>query len=217
MKLKKATRLINQMNLQTRRDDTGLMPLTAKKLAGWGLVMSLCLAGPIFSAATPQSGAAVATEPDTNEKATMRISLKRGAVRGRSGRFEFFDASDGCPEEYTDIPGAKIFFGQTVASDRGVTKTLPLGQAIHVLHLGGRGAMKGLVSGGISEQRRRALQVVLTGDAELRIVGFEDFVPLWEVSDGIDVAPATDCENDATRETVNDTSIDELEANLSKR
>jgi hypothetical protein len=179
--------------------------------------MSLCLAGPIFSAATPQSSAAVATEPDTNEKATLRISLKRGAVRGRSGRFEFFDASDGCPEEYTDIPGAKIFFGQTVASDKGVTKTLPLGQAIHVLHLGGRGAMKGLVSGGISEQRRRALQVVLTGDAELRVVGFEDFVPLWEVSDGIDVAPATDCENDATRETVNDTSIDELEANLSKR
>ena len=179
--------------------------------------MSLCLAGPIFSAATPQSSAAVATEPDTNEKATLRISLKRGAVRGRSGRFEFFDACDGCPEEYTDIPGAKIFFGQTVASDKGVTKTLPLGQAIHVLHLGGRGAMKGLVSGGISEQRRRALQMVLTGDAELRVVGFEDFVPLWEVSDVIDVAPATDCENDATRENVNDTSIDELEANLSKR
>ena len=77
--------------------------------------------------------------------------------------------------------------------------------------------MRGLVSGGISEQRRRALQVVLTGDAELRVVGFEDFVPLWEVSDGIDVAPAPDCENDATQETVNDTSIDELEANLSKR
>jgi hypothetical protein len=205
------------MNLQTRRDDTGLMPSTAKKLARWGLVMSLCLAGPIFSAATPQSSAAVATEPDTNEKATLRISLKRGAVRGRSGRFEFFDASDGYPEEYTDISGAKIFFGQTVASDKGVTKTLPLGQAIHVLHLGGRGAMKGLVSGGISEQRRRALQVVLTGDAELRVVGFEDFVPLWEASGEIDVAPATDCENDATRETVNDTSIDELEANLSKR
>ena len=179
--------------------------------------MSLCLAGPIFSAATPQSSAAVATEPDTNEKAALRISLKRGAVRGRSGRFEFFDASDGCPEEYVDIPGAKVFFGQTVASDKGATKTLPVGQAIHVLHLGGRGAMRGLVSGGISEQRRRALQVVLTGDAELRVTGFEEFVPLWEASGEIDVAPATDCGNDATRETVNDTSIDELEANLSKR
>ena len=71
--------------------------------------MSLCLAGPIFSAATLQSSAAVASEPDTNEKAALRISLKRGAVRGRSGRFEFSDASDGCPEEYVDIPGAKVF------------------------------------------------------------------------------------------------------------
>lgn len=173
-------------------------------------MMSLCLAGPIFSGATLQSSGAVASEPDTNEKAALRISLKRGAVRGRSGRFEFFDASDGCPDEYVDIPGAKVFFGQAVASDKGATKTLPVGQAIHVLHLGGRGAMRGLVSGGISEQRRRALQVVLTGDAELRVTGFEEFVPLWEASGEIDVAPATDCENDATQETVNDTSIDEL-------
>ena len=136
----------------------------------------------------------------------MQISLKRGAVRGRSGRFEFFDASDGCPEEYTDIPGAKVFFGQTVASDKGATKRLPLGQAVHVLHIGGRGAMKGMVSGGISEQRRRALQVVLTGDAELRVVGFEDFVPLWEASGEIDVAPATDCENDEEQESEDDAS-----------
>lgn len=136
----------------------------------------------------------------------MQISLKRGAVRGRSGRFEFFDASDGCPEEYTDIPGAKVFFGQTVASDKGATKRLPLGQAVHVLHIGGRGAMKGMVSGGISEQRRRALQVVLTGDAELRVVGFEDFVPRWEASGEIDVAPATDCENDEEQESEDDAS-----------
>lgn len=157
-------------------------------------MMLLCLTSAVFSVATLQSNAAVANEPDTSEKASLQISLKRGAVRGRSGRFEFFDASDGCPEEYVDIPGAKIFFGQTVAVDKGATKTLPVGQAIHVLHLGGRGAMKGMVSGGISEQRRRALQVVLTGDAELRVVGFEDFVPLWEASGEIDVAPATDCE-----------------------
>ena len=100
--------------------------------------------------------------------------------------------------------GRQGFFGQTVASDKGVTKTLPVGQAIHVLHLGGRGAMKGIVSGGISEQRRRALQVVLTGDAELRVIGFEDFVPLWEASGEIEVAPATDCESD------DDTSSDQL-------
>ena len=66
--------------------------------------------------------------------------------------------------------------------------------------------MKGMVSGGISEQRRRALQVVLTGDAELRVVGFEDFVPLWEATGDIDVAPATDCENDEEQESEDDAS-----------
>ena len=177
--------------------------------------MPLCVTGAIFVGAIFQSSAIFASEPDASEsavsdKATLWISLKRGAVKGRSGRFEFFDASDGCPEEYVDIPGAKVFFGQTVASDKGVTKTLPVGQAIHVLHLGGRGAMKGIVSGGISEQRRRALQVVLTGDAELRVIGFEDFVPLWEASGEIDVAPATDCENDEDPEVEEDASLQEF-------
>ena len=176
--------------------------------------MLLCATGAIFGGAIFQSSATFASEGAASEsaasdKATLSISLKRGAVRGRSGRFEFFDASDGCPEEYVDIPGAKVFFGQTVASDKGVTKTLPVGQAIHVLHLGGRGAMKGIVSGGISEQRRRALQVVLTGDAELRVIGFEDFVPLWEALGEIEVAPATDCENDDDPEVEEDASSDE--------
>ena len=171
--------------------------------------MLLCATGAIFGGAIFQSSATFASEPDASDKATLSTSLKRGAVRGRSGRFEFFDASDGCPEEYVDIPGAKVFFGQTVASDKGVTKTLPVGQAIHVLHLGGRGAMKGIVSGGISEQRRRALQVELTGDAELRVIGFEDFVPLREASGEIEVAPATDCENDEDPEVEDDASADE--------
>ena len=69
--------------------------------------------------------------------------------------------------------------------------------------------MKGLVSGGVSETRRRALQVVLTGDAELRVIGFDDFVPLWEASGEIDVAPATDCENDEEQESEGDASSDE--------
>ena len=188
-----------------------MKPSTTRKVTGWALVMLLCATGAIFGGAIFQSSATFASEPDASDKATLSISLKRGAVRGRSGRFEFFDASDGCPEEYVDIPGAKVFFGQTVASDNGVTKTLPVGQAIHVLHLGGRGAMKGIVSGGISEQRRRALQLVLTGDAELRVIGFEDFVPLWEASGEIEVAPATDCENDEEPEVEEDASSDESE------
>ena len=70
--------------------------------------------------------------------------------------------------------------------------------------------MKGLVSGGITETRRRALQVVLTGDAELRVVGFEDFVPLWEATGDIDVAPATDCENDEDSEVEEVLSSEDL-------
>ena len=70
--------------------------------------------------------------------------------------------------------------------------------------------MKGMVSGGISEQRRRALQVVLTGDAELRVVGFKDFVPLWEASGEIDVAPVTDCENNEDSEVEEVPSSDDL-------
>ena len=187
-----------------------MKPSTTRKVTGWALVMLLCATGAIFGGAIFQSSATFASEPDASDKATLSISLKRGAVRGRSGRFEFFDASDGCPEEYTDIPGAKVFFGQTVASDKGATKRLPLGQAVHVPHIGGRGAMKGMVSGGISEQRRRALQVVLTGDAELRVIGFEDFVPLWEASGEIIVAPATDCENDEDSEVEEVPSSDDL-------
>ena len=197
------------------RSSTGVKPSTTRKVTGWALVMLLCATGAIFGGAIFQSSATFASEPDASESAasetaTLRISLKRGAVRGRSGRFEFFDASDGCPEEYVDIPGAKVFFGQTVAVDKGATKMLPVGQAIHVLHLGGRGAMKGMVSGGISEQRRRALQVVLTGDAELRVVGFEDFVPLWEASGQINVAPASDCENDEDSEVEEAPSSEDL-------
>ena len=134
--------------------------------------MSLCATGAIFQISATFAREGAASESAASGKATLSISLKRGAVRGRSGRFEFFDASDGCPEEYVDNPGAKVFFGQTIASDKGATKTLPVGQAIHVLHLGGRGTMKGILSGGISEQRRRALQLVLTGDAELRVTAF---------------------------------------------
>lgn len=69
--------------------------------------------------------------------------------------------------------------------------------------------MRGIVSGGINEQRRRALQVVLTGDAELRVTGFEDFVPIWEASGDIDVAPAIDCEKDEDPEVEAEPSSDE--------
>ena len=75
--------------------------------------------------------------------------------------------------------------------------------------------MKGLVSGGIGEQRRRALQIVLTGDAELRVTGYEEFFPLWEASGEIDVAPGTDCENDEGLEVEEDASSDESKEDAS--
>ena len=49
---------------------------------------------------------------------------------------------------------------------------------------------------GAIEIRRRSLQVVLSGDATLRYTGFDSKVPTWEATGEIDVAPATDCEND---------------------
>ena len=92
-----------------------MKPSTTRKVTGWALVMLLCATGAIFGGAIFQSSATFASEPDASEsaaseKAKLRISLKRGAVRGRSGRFEFFDASDGCPEEYASIFRAPRFF-----------------------------------------------------------------------------------------------------------
>ena len=55
---------------------------------------------------------------------------------------------------------------------------------------------------------------MLTGDAELRVVGFEDFVPLWEASGEINVAPATDCENDEERESEDDAPSDESKEDI---
>lgn len=41
----------------------------------------MCLTSAVFSGATFRFGVAFASEPDTNEKATLQISLKRGAVK----------------------------------------------------------------------------------------------------------------------------------------
>ena len=46
--------------------------------------------------------------------------------------------------------------------------------------------------------------MVLSGDAELRYTGFDDKVPTWEATGDIDVAPATDCENDEDPEIEED-------------
>jgi len=42
---------------------------------------------------------------EASEKATLQISIEKGASKGLRGKFEFFDVSEGCPEEYVDLPG----------------------------------------------------------------------------------------------------------------
>ena len=66
-------------------------------------------------------------------------------------------------------------------------------------------------AGGEKEIRRRALQVVLSGDATLRYTGFDDKVPTWEATGEIDVSPAIACENDEKPEVEEDASSDESE------
>ena len=130
---------------------------------------------------------------EASEKATLQISIEKGASKGLRGKFEFFDVSEGCPEEYVDLPGAKGFLGIARKSDKGVDKQLPVGHPVHIT-LVGRGDMKDIIAGGTPELRRRSLQVVLDGDATLRYLGFEDHVPVWEASGEITVQPATACE-----------------------
>ena len=139
------------------------------------------------------------------ETATLRVSIEGGSF---NSKFKFWDASEGCPS-YHDIPGAKDFMGGVRASDKGADKKLTVGQPVHVFMYRPKD-YPGLSAAGLfTEIRRRALQVVLSGDATLRYTGFDDNVPTWEASGEIEVAPATDCENDDDPEVEEDPSSDE--------
>ena len=138
------------------------------------------------------------------ETATLRVSIEGGSF---NTKFKLWDASEGCPS-YHDIPGAKDFMGGVRASDKGADKKLTVGQPVHVFMYRPKD-YPGLSAAGLfTEIRRRALQVVLSGDATLRYTGFDDNVPTWEASGEIEVAPATDCENDDDPEVEEDASSD---------
>ena len=139
------------------------------------------------------------------ETATLRVSIEGGSF---NSKFKFWDASKGCPS-YHDIPGAKDFMGGVRASDKGADKTLTVGQPVHVFMYRPKDYPGISAAGLFTEIRRRALQVVLSGDATLRYTGFDDKVPTWEAAGEIDVAPATDCEKDADPEVEEDASSDE--------
>ena len=134
------------------------------------------------------------------ETATLRVSIEGGSF---NSKFKFWDASKGCPS-YHDIPGAKDFMGGVRASDKGADKKLTVGQPVHVFMYRPKD-YPGLSAAGLfTEIRRRALQVVLSGDATFRYTGFNDNVPNWEATGKIDVQPASVCEteeSDATDES----------------
>ena len=126
------------------------------------------------------------------ETATLRVSIDGGSF---NSKFKFWDASAGCPS-YHDIPGAKDFLGGVRASDKGADKKLTVGQPVHIFMYRPKD-YPGLSAAGLfTEIRRRALQVVLGGDAALRYTGFDDKVPTWEATGEIDVQPASVCETD---------------------
>ena len=126
------------------------------------------------------------------ETATLRVSIEGGSF---NTKFKFWDASEGCPS-YHDIPGAKDFMGGVRASDKGADKKLTLGQPTHVFMFRPKDYPGISAAGLFPEIRRRALQVVLSGDATLRYIGFEDHVPIWEATGEIDVQPASVCETE---------------------
>ena len=134
------------------------------------------------------------------ETTALRVSVEGGSF---NSKFKFWDASEGCPS-YHDIPGAKDFMGGVRASDKGADKKLTVGQPVHVFMYRPKD-YPGLSAAGLfTEIRRRALQVVLSGDAMLRYTGFDDNVPTWEATGEIDVQPASVCEmeeSDATDES----------------
>ena len=138
---------------------------------------------------------AIATVMSLNvaaETATLRVSIEGGAF---NSKFKFWDASAGCPS-YHDIPGAKDFLGGVRASDKGADKKLTVGQPVHIFMYRPKD-YPGLSAAGLfTEIRRRALQVVLSGDATLRYTGFDNKVPSWDATGEIDVQPAATCETD---------------------
>ena len=141
------------------------------------------------------------------ETATLRVSIEGGAF---NSQFKFFDASEGCPG-YNDIPGAKHYLDSVFASDKGADKEVSLGEPVQVFLFRPKETFSISAAGGEKEIRRRALQVVLSGDATLRYTGFDNKIPTWKVTGEIDVLPAIACENDEKPEVEEDASSDESE------
>ena len=126
-----------------------------------------------------------------SETATLRVSIEGGAS---NSKFKFSDASKGCPYYYESSLSSE-YLGAVAASDEGASKELPIGQPIHIRYHAMGDHIVGVGPGvGIKAMRTRALQVLLSSDAEIRITGFENKVPIWETEGAVEAQPGTACE-----------------------
>ena len=145
----------------------------------------------IFFMLLPVALATVTSPSIANETATLRVSIEGGAS---NSKFKFSDASKGCPKYY-ESSLSNEYLGAVTASDEGESKELPIDQPIHIRYHAAGDHIIGVGPGvGTKAMRTRALEVVLSSDAEVRITGFEDKVPIWETKGAIESKPATACD-----------------------
>ena len=146
----------------------------------------------MFFMLLPIAFATLTNSAIANETATLRVSIEGGAS---NSKFKFSDASKGCPK-YSESWLSSEYLGSVTASDEGASKELPIGQAIHIRYHAMGDHIVGVGGTGVGAKglRTRALEVVLSSDAEVRITGFEDKVPIWETTGAIESKPATACD-----------------------
>ena len=145
----------------------------------------------MFFMLLPIAFATLTNSAIASETATLRVSIEGGAS---NSKFKFSDASKGCPK-YSESWFSSEYLGAVTASDEGASKDLPVGQPIHIRYHAMGDHIVGVGPGvGTKALRTRALEVVLSSDAEVRITGFEDKVPIWETTGAIESKPATACD-----------------------
>ena len=127
------------------------------------------------------------------------MSIHGGAP---NSKFKFSDAGEGCPKYY-ESSLAKEYPGAVTASGEGARMELPIGQSVHVRYRAVGEPIPGVGPGVDSKaMRTRALQVLLSSGAEIRVTGYEDKVPVWETSGAVGEKPGTACEGHATKPKV---------------
>ena len=145
----------------------------------------------IFFILFPVALATLTSPSIASETATLHVSIEGGAS---NSKFKFSDASKGCPKYY-ESSLSNEYLGAVTASDEGESKELPIDQPVHIRYHAAGDHIIGVGPGvGTKAMRTRALEVVLSSDAEVRITGFEDKVPIWETKGAIESKPATACD-----------------------